>query len=82
MRTVRNITVEPGHQHSRPFAGKKRKFALKPVQASKFYSLHLLATEQPAAVQDKYFSSATLKVIISKALLPFHTERGLTAVRQ
>jgi hypothetical protein len=82
MRTVRNITVDPGHQHSRSFAEIIGNSFCKPVPASKLHSLHLLAPEKPAAVQDKYFSIATLKAIISKALLPFRTERVLTAVRQ
>jgi hypothetical protein len=58
-----------------PSPEKSGKSPCKPVKASKLHSPQLLATEQPATVQDKYFSIATLKVILSKALLPFHTER-------
>ena len=39
-----------------------------PVNASKPHSLQQLARQQPASVHHKYFSIATLKVIISKAL--------------
>jgi hypothetical protein len=39
-----------------------------PVNASKHLSHQQLARQQPAPVQDKYFSIATLKALISKAL--------------
>jgi hypothetical protein len=39
-----------------------------PVDASKPHSFQRLAKQQPASVQDKHFSIATLKAIISKAL--------------
>ena len=39
-----------------------------PVNASKPHSLQLLARQQPAPVQDKHFSIAALKALISKAL--------------
>jgi len=39
-----------------------------PVNASQPHSLQQLARQQPAPVQDKHFSIATLKAIISKAL--------------
>jgi hypothetical protein len=39
-----------------------------PVNASKPHSLQLLARQQPAPVQNKHFSIAALKALISKAL--------------
>jgi hypothetical protein len=47
----------------------------KPVQTSNLHSPQRLATEQPATVQNKHFSIAPLKVLISKAFHPFRTER-------
>ena len=44
-----------------------------PVNASNPTSLQQLEKQQPASVQDKYFSISTLKAIVSNALLPFHT---------
>jgi hypothetical protein len=40
-----------------------------PANASQPHSLQQLARQQPAPVQDKHFSIATLKAIISKVLL-------------
>jgi hypothetical protein len=69
MRTIRNITVarNPGP----PSPEKRGNSSCKPVSASKLQSPQPLATEQPTAVQDQYFSIDPLKPIISKALLPF-----------
>jgi|WetSurMetagenome_2_1015567.scaffolds.fasta_scaffold146365_1 hypothetical protein len=70
MRTVRNITVarNPGHP---PSPEKRGNSPCKPVSASKLQFPQPLATEQPAVIQDQYFSIDTLKSFISKALLPF-----------
>jgi hypothetical protein len=40
-----------------------------PVNASQPLSLHPLARQQPAPIQDKHSSISTLKSIISKALI-------------
>jgi hypothetical protein len=51
-----------------PSPGKNEISPCTPVNASKPHSLQQLARQQPVPVQDKHFSIATLKVIISKAL--------------
>ena len=51
-----------------PSPGKSEISPCTPVNASKPHSPQQLARQQPASVQDKYFSIATLKAIISKAL--------------
>jgi hypothetical protein len=53
---------------SRPSPTKSEIPSCTPVNASKSISLQPLASPQPASVQDKYFSIATLKSIVSKAL--------------
>jgi hypothetical protein len=51
-----------------PSPEKRENSLCTPVNASKSHSLQQLARQQPASVHHKYFSIATLKAIISKAL--------------
>jgi|WetSurMetagenome_2_1015567.scaffolds.fasta_scaffold484378_2 hypothetical protein len=79
MRTVRNITIAAARATASatpapPAPREKAKSPCKPVKASKLHFPQLLAIEQPATVQDKYFSIDPLTPIISKALFPFRTE--------
>lgn len=54
--------------HSTPSPEKGEIPLCTPVNASKLVSYQSLAREDPAPVQDKYFSIATLKALVSKAL--------------
>jgi hypothetical protein len=53
---------------SSPSPGRSEISHSRPANASQPLSLQQLARQQPASVQDKYSSIATLKAIISKAL--------------
>jgi hypothetical protein len=64
MRTVRNITVDPSHQHTQSLPEKNGNSLCKPVPTSKSNFHQPLAAKKPAAVQDKYFSIDPLKPII------------------
>jgi PAB1-binding protein PBP1 len=67
MRIARNIAVaaQPDLCPSKQNLGISRCI---PVNASQPVSLQQLASQEPASVQDKYFSIPTLKVIISMDL--------------
>ena len=65
-----------------PSPEKSEKSPCAPVNASQPHYLQLLARQQPVPVQDKHFSIATLKAIISKALRAILKSRVSTAVRQ
>jgi hypothetical protein len=67
---------------SRPSPGKSGILPCTPVNASQPISIQQLAKQNTAPMQNKYFSIATLKAIISNTLRAFRGSHISTAVRQ